>query len=263
MSAVFAALFLAALITQWGCGGGSDNKTLLLAATSDLEESGVVQAWVKDFQSRSGYEVETVFAPDQDVLEMAMHGECDLLITHEPDEEEQRERMNYLESRQEVMHDDYVVVGPPDDPAGAGEAENAVGAFRKIAEAKKPFILRTDGSGTAYKERMTWAASGVEEVGGWLIETEAGTDDTLRQASLEGAYTLSDRSNFQRLSGELGLEILLEGDEGLNNPYHVMQVSGLPYPDTNGKGAQEFINYLISNDARRFFNLGAWEPPSG
>jgi len=251
----------ALLLVSWSCVGAK-GPPVVLAATSVLEETGILQAWVDDFQSRSGWEVEVEAVPDIDALQAARYGECDVVITHLPSQEEQLERYGYVEGRQEVMHDDFILVGPPDDPAGTKEAENSPEAFLKIAEAQQPFIYRTDGSGTSFRTQTIWATTGVEDFGDWLIEIEEGMKDTLRLASLDGAYTLSDRSSYQQISGELDLEILFEGEELLDNPYHVMVVSSAVYPDTNSEGALELVDYLLSEEAGKFFELGAWKPPS-
>ncbi len=243
-----------------GCGGGGEPITL--AATNDLEGSGILQAWVDDFQSKTGMQVELVVVPDEQAFEMARHGESDLILTHISEEEKRLERSGYLETGQEIMRDDYVLVGPPADPAGIREIDKVTDALKKIAETQQTFILRIDGSGTAYRQNLLWSISGVGEAGEWLLPTEAGADESLRQASQEGAYTLCGRSSFERLAGELDLEILLEGDEALVDPYYAAAVSTLTYPDTNLAGAQEFIDYLLSPDAQSFFSLGAWEPPS-
>jgi tungstate transport system substrate-binding protein len=257
-----ALLISSSLLTQLGCGGSGEKLPPVLSATSDLEETGILQEWVRDFKSRTGIQVELIAATDGEVLGMAQHGECDMLITHIPEQEEQLERYSYVEERQEIMHDGYVIVGPSSDPAKVREAQSASEAMRKIAESQSPFILRVDGSGTSQKEASLWSISGVQDFGTWLLKSDTGMGETLREASKQGAYTLSDSSTFQSLSGDLNLEALWEGGEDLNNPYHVMMVSGLAYPDTNQKDAQKFIDYLLSGNARKFFNLGAWEPPS-
>lgn len=251
----------ALLLVSWSCGG-TKGPPVILAATSVLEETGILQAWVEDFESRSGWEVEVEVVPDIDALLEARYGECDTFITHLPSEEEQLERNGYVGGRQEVMHDDYILVGPPDDPADTKEAESSPEAFLKIAEAQQPFIFRIDGSGTSFRTQSIWATTGIEDFGDWLIESEEGMKNTLRQASLDRAYTLSDRSSYQQISEELDLEILFEGEELLDNTYHVMVVSSAVYPDTNSEGALELVDYLLSEEAGRFFELGAWKAPS-
>jgi tungstate transport system substrate-binding protein len=256
-------LFSTSLLTQLGCGESHDSKPLVLAATSDLEETGILEAWIEDFRSQSGIEVELLTAVDQEVLDMAQHGECDVLITHLPQVEERLERSNYVEYRQEIMYDQYIIVGPSADPASIRGVESFSDAFRAIAEAGAPFVLRVDESGTSYKEGLLWAASGITDFGDWMVRSEAGMGDTLRQASQQGAYTLSDQSVFKAISDELNLEIFLEIGGEFDNPYQVMLVSELAYPDTDTEGGLRFIEYLLSEGARSFFDLGAWEAPSG
>jgi tungstate transport system substrate-binding protein len=246
-------------VVMLGCGGGS---TIILAATNDLEGSGILQAWVNDFQSRSGNQVELLIVPDEEAFAMARHGECDLILTHNAEDESDLERLGYIESSQEIMRDDYVLVGPPEDHAGVRGAENIADALKRIADSGQIFILRIDGSGNAYRQNLLWSYSGVSEAGEWLLPTDAGADGSLEEASLEVAYTLPDRSSFERMAGGLDLEILFEGDESLANPYYASAVSTLTYPDTNLEGAREFIDYLLSAHAQSFFGLGTWEPPA-
>ncbi|OFW56319.1 MAG: hypothetical protein A2W01_01300 [Candidatus Solincola sediminis] len=257
------AVFLVAGLLPWlsGCGSGSD-KRLIVAATSDLENSGILDAWMKDFKGQSGAQVELITDSDQNVLVMAMHGECDVLITHLPDPEQDLQKSNYIQGRQEIMHDDYVILGPPGDPGGVKDSPGAADAFKKIGNDKTQFVFRSDGSGTSYKETDLWGISGIEDFGDWMIQTESGMADTLRLASEKGAYTFSDRSTFERLSGELNLEIVFEDSEALANPYSVMEVSQLPFPDTNLQGGEKLAAYLASTKAQRHFKLGVWEPPS-
>ncbi|MBN2026909.1 MAG: substrate-binding domain-containing protein [Actinobacteria bacterium] len=242
-----------------GCGGGS---TVILAATSDLEGSGILQEWAEDFQARSGNRVDLVIVPDDEAFAMARHGECDIILTHNTSEQGALESPGYIQNVQEIMRDDFVLVGPPDDPAGVREAENISDALKRIADSGQTFILRIDGSGNAYRQNLLWSYSGVSEAGGWLLPTEAGAGESLQETSLEEAYTLPDRSSFERMAGGLDLEILFEGDESMANPYYGAAVSTLTYPDTNLAGALEFIDYLLSEDARRFFGLGVWEAPA-
>lgn len=260
---VTAALISLLLLLQWGCGESEKKAPLVLAATSDLEETGILQEWVRDFGSRHGIEVELKTAMDEEVLGMAEHGECDLLITHLPTREQQLEQMNYVINRCELMRDDYVIVGPPRDPARVKEAQTPTDAMKSIAQARAPYVLRAGYTGTALKELELWRRSGVEDFGDWLLKSGEGAGEVLRQASRRGAYTLTDRSTYESMAGELDLEVLLQEGEDMGNVYHVMGVSGLAYPDTNLEDAAKMIDYLTSEDAQRFFYLGAWEPPGG
>lgn len=257
---VSSAMLLALPLVPLGCGGG---VPLILAAASDLYETGIVQAWADDYADRSGREVEVLVAQDLEVMDMARHGECDLIVVHFPDMENELLRKGFIEGRQEIMRDDYVIVGPPSDPAGVRGAEAPPAALRMIAEAQAPFILRIDGSGTADRANNLWAQAGVEESEPWLERSGAGMEEVLRAASGKGAYTISDRSGFQRLARELDLEILFAGGEALRNPSSAALVGRMTYPDTDTEGAQRMVDYLLSEGARGFFSMGAWEPPPG
>lgn len=241
-----------------GCGR---KGTLVFAATRDLEGFGVLKAWVEEFERRSGYEVELVMAMDREVLEMAKHGDCDLLLAHLSEETENLEKYGYVEERQEVMRDAYILVGPAEDPARASEAASFPEALTRIAEKKHPFIARVDGSGVASRADSLWKAAKVEDFEGWMRREEGDMRETLRRASREGAYTLCDRSTYENMQEELMLEVIYEGSEPLVNSYHVMMVSTLPYPDTNAAGSREFMSYLLSEKARKYLAQGSWVAP--
>ncbi|MEW6555037.1 MAG: substrate-binding domain-containing protein [Actinomycetota bacterium] len=255
---VAASLLIApALVT--GCGG--DDAPLVFAAANDLEGSGVLQAWVEDFQDRSGRRMELVVVPDAEAFAMARHGECDVILTHIYEAGLELERLGFLEGGQDVMVGDYVVLGPPGDPAGIRGMESAVDAFAKIAAAGQTFILRFDGSGTADRESTLWSVSEAGTTGNWLLPTDAGTEGALREASQQQAYTLADRSTYYRLADELDLEILVQGGAELTDVYRAAAVSSVTYPDADQEGALEFIDYLLSEDGRSFLDMGAWVPP--
>ena len=200
---------------------------------------------------------------DKNVMNAAKHGECDVIITHCPTQEEELQRQNYTEGREEIMHDDYIILGPPSDPAGIRGTDGAQKALQKIADAKASFLLRNDGSGTYCKGEQLWSLVDVKEPGGWLKLSQEDMVGALRQASIYNAYTICDRSTFEANDNDPNLVLLLEGGEDLDNPYQVLIVNGLLYPDTDTKGAQKFKEYLLSKDAQRYFHLGVWERPSG
>jgi len=256
--AILALLSLAFLLP--GCGG--DGTPVVLAASNDLEDSGILEAWSEGFQSSSGERLELLVVPDRQALEMARHGECDVVLTHYYEEEARLERLGYVEGMAEIMSEDYVLVGPPQDPAGVNEAENITDALKRIAETGQTFILRIDGSGTAIRSSALWSASGASVVGEWILPTEAGAEEVLRETSLEGAYTLSGRSVYERLESEVDLEVLFEDEEALADLYRTAAVSTVVFPDTNLDGAREFIAYLLSPEAREFLRLGVWELPA-
>jgi tungstate transport system substrate-binding protein len=245
-----------------GCGSGSGSRSFIVAASSDLQPSGILDAWMKDFRKESNAEVQLQTASDQDVFNMALHGECDAIITHVPSQEESMQKANYLQGGQEIMHDDYLLVGPPADPAGVKGSQNAVDALKKIGNNKATFIVRSDGSGISFAESDLWAATGIQDFGDWMIENNAGMEDTLRLASERGAYTLCDRSTYENVAGDLNLEVAFEDRKALENTYSAHEVGQMVYPDTNLQDGQKLLDYMASSKAQSHFNLGSWEAPS-
>jgi tungstate transport system substrate-binding protein len=205
--------------------------------------------------------VEVVAVPDTEAFAMARHGECDVILTHIYETGLELERLGYLEGGQDVMVGDYVVLGPPGDPAGIRGMESAIDAFAKIAAADQTFILRFDGSGTADRQYTLWSVSEAGAAGDWLLPTDAGTEGAVREASREQAYTLADRTTYDRLAGELDLEILVQGGSELVDVYRAAAVGSITYPDAEQEGALQFIDYLLSEDGRSFLGMGAWVPP--
>lgn len=262
-AAGLAAFLCAASALAFSCAGcgGKAKAPLVMAATRDLEGCGILQAWAEGFRRSRGREVELVAVPDADALQMARHGECDLLLLHCPQEEMALESEGYVEGRREVMRDEYLLVGPPEDPAGVREAVGMVEAFKRIADSRCTFIMRTDGSGTAMRAESVWQTAGVRDFGGWFQVMDRDMMTVLQQASLKGAYTLCDASTFRGMSGELNLEELLGGGEEFANPYHVMVVSGTVFPDTDAAGAGEFVDYILSEEGRRELGRGEWSAP--
>lgn len=245
-----------------GCGK-KDGGTLIFAATRDLEGFGVLKAWAEEFERRSSYDVELITAADRELLEMAKHGDCDVLLAHLSQETESLQNYGYVEDRREVMRDAYLLVGPAEDPAQAAQATSFPEALKRIAEAKQPFVMRTDGSGVSLQAYSLWEAAGVKDFQNWMEREEGDMREALRRASREGAYTFCDRSTYESMRGELMLEVVYDGGGQAVNSYYVMTVSALPYPDTNVAGARDFTEYLFSEKARRHLALGYWEVPPG
>lgn len=152
-------------------------------------------------------------------------------------------------NRRDVMFNDFVVVGPADDPAGIGGMESATAAFTTIAEREATFVSRGDDSGTHKKERIVWNEAGVDPSGQWYREIGKGMGDTLVQASQTGAYTLADRGTYLSMTDEIDLVIHVQGPlEGgpviLKNPYGVMAVNPARYPDVNYQAAMAYVGFL-------------------
>jgi tungstate transport system substrate-binding protein len=165
-----------------------------------------------------------------------------VLLVHSPAAEEEYMAQGHGRSRRPVMHNDFVLVGPKADPAGAAKAADAAGALAAIARAKQPFASRADNSGTNAKELSLWAQAGVTPGGSWYLKTGQGMGETLTIAGQKQAYTLSDRGTYLATKG-VDLTILVQGSDDLLNPYHVVVVR---HAGTNLGCARQFARWLVT-----------------
>jgi tungstate transport system substrate-binding protein len=225
---------------------GTDNGQMILATTTSTQDSGLLDELVPSFQDESGCSVKTVAVGSGEALELGERGNADVLLVHSPEAEEEYMDGGHGVSREAVMHNDFIVVGPQGDPAGTKGADSAAKAFTTIAKAKAPFASRADESGTHTKELSIWEAAGIEPKGSWYIETGQGMGETLTIASQKEAYTLSDRGTYLA-TDNLDLDLLVEGGKDLLNPYHVIVVKA---EATNRACAQEFSEWIISPETQ-------------
>ena len=220
---------------------------MILATTTSTQDSGLLDELVPAFEDESGCSVKTVAVGSGEALELGEKGDADVLLVHSPEAEQEYMDGGHGVSRKAVMHNDFIVVGPADDPAGIKGAASAAEAFTRIAKAEAPFASRADESGTNTKELSIWEAAGIEPKGSWYIETGQGMGETLTIAGQKQAYTLSDRGTFLA-TDNLDLDLLVEGGEDLLNPYHVIVVKA---EGVNRACAQEFSDWIISPETQR------------
>ncbi len=247
-------LLLVALIA--GCGG---NKTvartdLILATTTSTQDSGLLDQWVPMFEAENPYNVKVIAVGSGQAMDMGRNGECDVMLVHSPADEQKLMADGFAINRQAVMHNDYIVVGPSSDPAKIKGAASALDAFKAIANTQSKFISRGDNSGTNTKELSIWKSASISPSGTWYVQSGKGMGDTLRIASEQSAYTLSDRGTYLSLKDQLDMQVLFEGDPALFNNYHVMMVNPDKYPDVNSAGAQAFEDFVLSPEAQEFLN---------
>jgi tungstate transport system substrate-binding protein len=207
------------------------------------------------FEEHNPYTVKVIAVGSGRAMEMGRQGECDIMLVHSPAAEEMMVAEGFAVNRKSVMHNDFVISGPSSNPAAVGDADTAVEAFAKIAESRSTFISRGDDSGTHTKELKIWAETDSNLRGHWYVESGKGMGDTLRIASEEEAYTLTDRATYLNLKGELELEVLHQGDDILKNFYHVMEVNPAKWPDVNSAGARAFSDFVTGAAAREFLNV--------
>ena len=241
-TALLAILLIVAAV--YGCGGGSDE--LILATTTSTQDSGLLDVLIPQFEKEHSYKVKTLAKGSGEALRLASEGEADVVLAHSPKAEEDFMAAGNGESRLVVMHNDFIIVGPADDPAGIKGLTSAADALKKIASAEAVFLSRGDESGTHTKEKSLWTAAGLEPGGSWYQETGQGMGETLNVASQKQGYTLSDRGTYLAQKANLDLDLLVEGDKALFNQYHVIVVDPKKHSNVNAAGARAFASFITS-----------------
>jgi len=242
-----------------GCGGVREGEVgkreLILATTTSTQDSGLLDEWIPMFEKAYPYSVKVIAVGSGQAMEMGRNGECDVMLVHSPAAEEEMVAQGYAVGREAVMHNDFVIVGPAADPARIRGKTSAKEAFAAVASSGSKFVSRGDDSGTHARELAVWKAAGIAPQGDWYVESGRGMGDTLRIASEERAYTLSDRGTYLGMKSQLELEVLVEGDTALFNTYHVMVVNPERHPDANSEGARAFAAFVTGREAQEFLEV--------
>jgi tungstate transport system substrate-binding protein len=228
------------------------NPNLILATTTSVNDSGLLDVLIPLFEQQTGFTVQTVAVGSGAAMQMGQEGNADVLFVHSPTAEKQFMTDGWGRERVLVAHNDYVIVGPATDPAGI-RGMKPVDAFTAMAAASALFVARADKSGTSTKELSFWKSAGVDPATtkpAWYIETGQGMGASLTIASERGAYTLTDRGTYLANKAKLQLEILVEGDPALLNVYHVITVNPDKWPKVNYAGALAFLNFMIGPTAK-------------
>jgi len=220
---------------------------IILASTTSTQDSGLFDELIPAFEAAyPAYTVKVVAVGTGEALELGRNKDADVLLVHAPASEEEFVAEGYGTERREVMYNDFIIVGPADDPAGISGMEDAAAALAQIAEAQADFISRGDDSGTHKKELSLWEAAGIQPSGDWYQEVGQGMGEALRIASESQAYTMADRATYLNLMDTLQLDILVEGDDALFNQYGVIPVTDA----TNPEGAQAFADWITSTEGQ-------------
>ncbi len=245
------ALFI--ILSLAACNNASENATLILATTTSTQDSGLLDELVPLFQEESGYTVQTVAVGTGAALKMGEEGNADVLLVHAPTAEQAVMDAGFGRDRLLIMHNDFVLVGPSDDPAGISTATSAAEALSLIATAEAPFVSRGDDSGTNKKELAIWQDTPFtpnDSKAAWYIESGQGMGASLMIASEKAGYTLTDRATYLANQNNLTLDILFDGDGVLLNIYHVITVNPDKWPDNNYAGALAFAQFMTHADTQ-------------
>ncbi|MBW4631953.1 MAG: substrate-binding domain-containing protein [Iphinoe sp. HA4291-MV1] len=227
------------------------NKNVIVAMTTSIEDSGLLDDLVPAIEKKTGYKLKKIAVGTGQALALAEKGEVDALFVNSPKAEGKVLAGGAVINRHLVMHNDFVIVGSDADKAKIRGKKNAVEAFSLIAKNQALFVSRGDDSGTNKLEKDLWKQANVTPSGAWYQQTGAGMAQTLQVANQKLGYTLVDRATYIFQKKNLSLPILVEGDKKLLNLYHVMEVNSQKFPRVNGAGAKAFINYVLSPEGQK------------
>ena len=229
----------------------ADERILRLATTTSTVDSGLLTVLVPRFETFSGLKVMVTSAGSGAAMKLAESGKADVVLVHSRADEDAFVRAGFGIDRRDVMYNDFIILGPPRDPAQVKTARGLKDALLRIVESGATFVSRGDESGTHEKEKACWREAGREPSSRQYISTGQGMGEVLVTASNLRGYTLSDRATYSAYRTRLELEPLVEGDPMLFNPYGVIAVNPARQPQVNYKGAKQFIDWITGPEGRR------------
>ena len=245
------ALFISVLLISTLVSVQAQPKTIILATTTSTQDSGLLDVLIPAFEKKAGFFVKTIAVGSGQAMTMGQKGEADVLLVHSPDAEKKFVAEAYGINRRIIMHNDYIILGSPEDPAKLKGVKATTEAFKKVASAQALFLSRGDNSGTHSKEKAIWKAAGINpEKEKWYQQTGLGMGQTMNVASEKKGYTLADRGTYLALKKNLSLDILVEGDAILLNVYHVIEVNPAKWPKVNAAGAKAFADFMVSKETQ-------------
>ncbi len=234
-------------------GNASAETRIKCASTTSTQNSGLFDYLLPIFAKKTGIQVDVVAVGTGAAIEIGKRGDADVVFVHAKPLELKAVEEGYFVNRHDVMYNDFVIIGPPDDPAKIKGLKSAAEAFKKIAASGSPFVSRGDKSGTHIKELAVWKEAGIDPKGQkWYLEAGQGMEKTQRVANEKLAYTLSDRGTWlaTKDKDKLDMVVVLEGDPVLFNQYGVMAVNPEKHKNVKNKEAMVFINWLISPEGQ-------------
>lgn len=223
------------------------NPNLILATTTSTQDTGLLDVLVPEFEKQTGYVVKTVSVGTGAALAMGEKGEADVLLVHSPAAELELVEKGFATNRMLVMHNDFLLIGPADDPAGIKGMTSSAEALKKIKDTNSMFISRGDKSGTHNMELSLWKAAGITPaVGPNYQEAGQGMGATITIANQKNGYTLTDRGTYLAQMKNIALVPMVEGEKALLNIYHVMTVNPEKWPKVNFEGAKAFADFMVA-----------------
>jgi tungstate transport system substrate-binding protein len=243
---------ISALIFLLAATPAAADQPLRLATTTTTVDSGLTDVLLPAFERHSGHRVELHAVGTGTALRWAREGKVDVVLVHAPTAEQRFVRDGYGLVRHQVMHNDFIIVGPSQDPVGLHGQRDIKRALTRLRDRQGLFLSRADDSGTHKKELALWQAAGIDPYGqDWYQEVGMSMSQALQQASARRAYTLTDRGTWLALRDRLQLALLVEGDPLLANPYGVIAVNPARHQGINAVAATAFVDWLCSPAAQR------------
>jgi len=239
-----------ALLLGVGSHAETQSNVVILSTTTSTQDSGLLDVVVPMFERKTGLTVKTISVGTGQALALAARGEADVTLAHAPGVERKYVEDGKMSNRRLVMYNDFVLIGPPEDPARIKALPSAVDALKRIAESQSRFVSRGDKSGTHVLEQGLWKQADIEPRGAWYIESGQGMGQTLGIANDRRAYTLTDRGTYLAFAKRVDLPILVEKDRPLLNIYSVMEVNPANGPRVNVAGGKAFAEFMLAPETQ-------------
>ena len=230
----------------------AQSSEIILATTTSTRDAGLLDALLPVFERASGYHVQVIAVGSGQALEMGRRGDADVVLSHAPEAERALVDRGYFVGRRIVMHNEFLIVGPPVDAAGVRGMSDAVAAFARIAAHRARFVSRGDQSGTHQREQLLWRKAGITPPpsGSWYIESGQGMGATLQLADEKRAYALTDRATYLTWRDHVQLVPLAEGDSLLYNVYHVLELNPGNASRVNARGGKALADFLVAPETQ-------------
>jgi tungstate transport system substrate-binding protein len=252
------ALLFALVALTFGAMNPAAARDIKMATTTSTDNSGLLKVLLPKYEAKCGCKVHVVAVGTGAALKLGENGDADVLLVHARKAEDEFIAKGFGVNRRDVMYNDFIVVGPKGDPAKVRGMKDVLAAMKKIKESGGPFISRGDDSGTNKMELGYWKEAGIDPKGPNYFAIGQGMGQTLTVAGEKGGYTLTDRATYATYKDRTGLEILVEGDAKMFNPYGVIAVNPKRYPGVNYAGAMDFIEWITSAEGQA--DIAAFKP---
>jgi tungstate transport system substrate-binding protein len=243
-------MFLIVVLLALGALPARAEERLRMSTTTSTENSGLLAVLLPPFEKKNGCKIDVVAVGTGKALKLGEAGDVDVVFVHARSLEEKFVANGFGVNRRDVMYNDFVLLGPPDDPAGVGKSNSAPDAFRGIAAKGSPFISRGDESGTHQKEKEIWASAGIVPRGAWYVEAGQGMGEVIMMAAQKRGYTLSDRGTYIAFRKKADIVVLRQGDRNLWNPYGIIAINPEKHAHVKYDLAMKLIDFVTGPEGK-------------